>query len=130
MELDQPVSLWEFSRAAEERNESEEEARGLVKEEEGGKKYKSNNNRSWEWGKRLGMSDRSETSMLFWVILSHTGRRTYYPLLVVVVCVIYIINLVLPVIYMVSIRHLQGGTGNHVYPKGSGTFTFFILHLC
>lgn len=35
MELDQPVSLWEFSRAAEERNESEEEARGLVKEEEG-----------------------------------------------------------------------------------------------
>lgn len=80
-------------------------------------------------GKRLGTSDRSETSMLFWVILSHIGRRTYYPLLMVVGCVIYVINLVLPVIYMVSIGHLQGGTRKHVYPNGSGTFTFFILHL-
>lgn len=50
IELDQPVSLCGCSRAAEERNESEEEIEYLVKKEEGGEREdtqrQSNNNRT------------------------------------------------------------------------------------
>ena len=101
-----------------------------VKEEEGGGRSTSLIIiEAGNGGKRLGTSDRSETSMLFWVILSHIGRRTYYPLLMVVGCVIYVINLVLPVIYMVSIGHLQGGTRKTCLSKRFRYIYFFYTSL-
>lgn len=77
MELDQPVSLWGFSRAAEERNESEEEARVLVKKKKGGKKIQSSLIiiEAGNGGSAQGRLTGHKLVMLFWVILSHTGRR-------------------------------------------------------
>lgn len=75
----------------------------VKKKRRGGRKKiqsKSNNNRSWE-GSAQGPSDRSETSMLFWVILSHNRGGTDYPSLIGVKGVIYVLNLVWVVSYMV-----------------------------
>lgn len=52
-------------------------------------------------GSAQGPSDRSETSMLFWVILSHNRGGTDYPSLIGVKGVIYVLNLVWVVSYMV-----------------------------
>lgn len=54
---------------------------------------------------------------------------TYYPLLMVLFVLFMLFNLVLSVIYMVSIRHLQGGTGKLCLFKVQVHVPFFYTSL-
>ncbi|KUM61764.1 hypothetical protein ACN42_g5362 [Penicillium freii] len=98
MKLDQPVSLWNFRAQREERNESEGSSSIGEEEEKGGRKKIPSSLiiiEAGNGGSAQAPSDRSETSMLFWVILSHNRGGTDYLPLMGVKGVLYVINVVL-----------------------------------